>query len=123
MKSSLARFLFAVWLPGTAILVASQGGRREANITGEVVDTACYLGHETKGAGHAKCAALCARAGVPLAILESKSGLLYLPVSLDHKNPNEKLLPFVEKRVKVTGVVLEKGGMRGVVIRELSESK
>lgn len=122
MKTVFVRLLLAGLLPGITTL-GSQGSGKPATITGQVVDTACYLGHDTKGPGHAKCATLCAKAGIPLALLDSASGLLYLPVSLDHKNPNERLLPFVEKRVRVTGVVIEKGGMRGIVIREISEAK
>lgn len=122
MKTVFVRLLLAGLLPGITTR-GSQGSGKPATITGQVVDTACYLGHDTKGPGHAKCATLCAKAGIPLALLDSASGLLYLPVSLDHKNPNERLLPFVEKRVRVTGVVIEKGGMRGIVIREISEAK
>lgn len=122
MITLFVRLLLAGLLPGMATF-GSQGSGKPATIAGEIVDTACYLGHNTKGPGHAKCATMCAKAGIPLALLESTTGLLYLPVSLDHENPNEKLLPFVEKRVKVTGVVMEKGGMRGIVIREISEAK
>ncbi|MCS6951786.1 MAG: hypothetical protein RMK57_01785 [Bryobacterales bacterium] len=123
MKSRLARIVLASLAPSMALVAGGPGGGKPTTITGVIVDTACYIGHDAKGAGHAKCATLCAKAGIPLAVLEDASGLLYLPLSLDHKNPNEKLLPYVEKRVKVTGVVMQKGGMRGIVIREISESK
>ncbi len=43
-----------------------------------------------------------------------------MPVAADHKNQNAKLLPFVEDKVKVTGTLLEKGGLAGLTIRRLN---
>jgi hypothetical protein len=89
---------------------------KPVTITGQVVDTGCYLSHDSKGADHVACATTCAKAGVPLAILDDK-GKLYMPVAADHKNQNAKLMPFIEKKVKVNGVLLEKGGLNGLAIK------
>jgi hypothetical protein len=40
-----------------------------------------------------------------------------MPVAADHKNQNAKLMPFIEKKVKVNGVLLEKGGLTGLAIK------
>jgi hypothetical protein len=96
---------------------AVPGGK--VTIAGEVVDTACWIGHDTKGPDHAQCAEMCAKAGIPLAILDTQGDVLYLPISTDHRNPNEKLIPFIDKKVKVSGTVMEKNGMRGIVIEEI----
>lgn len=122
MRAFLRLSILASLICYATTLAAQQRGK-SATIIGDVVDTACYLGHNMKGPDHAKCATMCAKNGIPLAVLEAQTGLLYLPVALDHKNPNEKLLPFVEKRVRVTGAVIEKGGLRGIVIREISEAR
>lgn len=90
------------------------GDAKAIQITGQVVDIACFVGHNSSGEKHAKCAEACARAGNPLAIFDGKQ--IYLPVSMNHKNPNEKLMAFIEKKVKVTGTVLEKGGIKGIAI-------
>ena len=86
------------------------------SISGTVVDTGCYVSHDSKGESHAKCAAVCARNGVPLAILD-EHGTLFMPIAVEHKDQNAKLAPFIEKRVKVTGTVLEKGGLKGIAIQ------
>ena len=91
-------------------------------ITGIVVDTGCYMSHDSKGEGHAKCAAACAKAGVPLAILDDH-GALYLPVAVEHKDQNAKLTPFIEKRVKVTGTELQKGGLKGIAIKTVEAAQ
>jgi len=96
---------------------AADSKPKAATLTGLVIDTGCYLSHDTKGEKHIPCATRCAKDGVPLAILEDVTGTVYLPVALDHKNPNTKLIPFIEKKIKVTGSVLEKGAMKGVIIR------
>lgn len=96
---------------------------KEVTMTSLVVDTGCYMAHNTKGTKHTNCATACAKAGVPLALLDEASGTLYLPVATDHKNQNEKLMPFIEKKVKVTGSVMEKGGIKGFAIKSIEEAK
>ena len=96
-----------------------QQGRKAAQITGLVVDIACFVGHDSSGPKHAKCAEACARAGNPLAIYDEATKTLYLPVSLDHKNPNTKLMKYIETKVKVAGTVMEKAGLKGIAIEKV----
>ena len=86
------------------------------SITGTIVDTGCYVSHDSKGEAHAKCAEACAKNGVPRAVLD-EHGTIYMPIAVEHKDQNAKLMPFIEKRVKVTGTVLEKGGLKGIAIK------
>lgn len=96
---------------------------KEMTMTSLVVDTGCYLSHDSKGEKHRTCATTCAKAGVPLALLDEASGTLYILVASDHQNPNTKLLPFIEKRVKVTGTLVEKGGVKGFAIKSVEAAK
>jgi hypothetical protein len=89
---------------------------------GMVVDTGCYFAHEGMEKGHAACAAMCAKNGIPLAVVD-ESGKLYMVVANDHKNPNTRLMPFVEKKVKVTGTLVEKGGMSGLAIKTIEAAE
>jgi hypothetical protein len=100
-----------------------QQGGKAAQITGLVVDTACFVGHDSSGLKHAKCAEACARAGNPLAIYDEATKTLYLPVSLDHKNPNTKLMKFIETKVKVTGAIMEKAGLKGIAIEKVEAAQ
>ena len=92
------------------------------SVTGTVVDTGCYMAHGAKGAEHATCAAACAKNGVPLAIVDD-AGKLYIPVASDHKNQNLKLTPFIEKKVKVDGTLIEKGGVAGIAIKTVAAAE
>lgn len=100
-----------------ALAVAHEGhGGKAISFTGTVVDTGCYVSHDSKGEAHRQCAETCAKAGVPLALLDEK-GILYMPIAVEHKDQNAKLMPFIEKKVKVTGTVMEKGGLKGIAIK------
>ena len=112
---ALAVLALAGWAHGPA--------GKAIEVSGTVVDVACYVGHESTGPKHAKCAEACAKAGNPLAILETKTGKLYLPVSMDHKNPNTPLMGHIEKRVTVTGKLVEKGGLRGLAIEKVTAAE
>jgi len=83
-----------------------------------VVDTGCYFAHAEMEKGHTACATMCAKNGIPLALVDD-AGKLYMVIGNDHKNPNTRLMPFVEKKVKVTGTLVEKGGMSGVSIKTI----
>jgi hypothetical protein len=113
----MATLILVLWLAAAA--AAADSKPKPATLIGLVVDTGCYLSHDTRGEKHIPCATRCAKDGVPLAILEEGTASVYLPVALDHKNPNTKLMPFIEKKVKVTGSVLEKGAMKGIIIRSV----
>ncbi len=54
---------------------------KKTTVVGHIVGTACYMGHESKGEEHLACATECAKTGIPLAILESRTGKLYLPLA------------------------------------------
>jgi uncharacterized protein GlcG (DUF336 family) len=96
---------------------------KDTTLTALVVDTGCYVSHNTKGPQHTTCATACAKAGVPVALLDEATGTLYLPIATDHKNPNARFLPFIEKKVKVTGSVMEKGGLKGFAVKTIEAAK
>ena len=91
-------------------------------VVGTVVDTGCYLVHDGIGPDHAKCATECARKGIPLAILDA-DGKLYLPLAVNHANPNTQFMPYIEKKVKVTGTLVERGGMAGIAVKTVEPAR
>ena len=94
-----------------------------AQLTGEVIDIVCYTRHDSRGPKHIKCAKYCAGLGIPMGILEAKTGEIYMVFPKGHSDPNEKIMPYIGKQVKVEGTVHEKGGVKGVTIKEISEVK
>ena len=109
---------------GTQLLAQEKSAGKEMTVSGEVVDVACYLMGDAKGADHAKCAAACAKNGSALGIL-SADGKLY--VSLlpdDHKtSPNQILMDHIGHTVEAKGLVRVKGGVQGIMIKSVAMAK
>lgn len=88
-------------------------------ITGEVMDPACFLeaGPKSIGQGHYQCAIDCVRSGQTLAIYDRDADRIYFVAGeLPGKNPNEPLLPYIHKKVDVTGTVYNRSQAWGIVI-------
>src|SRR5215470_13646497 len=71
---------------GTALYAHEMGSKSGSDISiqGEVVDMACYMGHEAHGAKHKDCAYMCVKGGMPMGLLTDK-GTVYLLLE-DHTN-------------------------------------
>ena len=91
---------------------------------GHIVCAACYLSHGEMGAGHKPCSTECAKAGIPMAILDTESKTLYLPLAKNHHAPaNTELMAYVEQDVTVTGTVMERDGLKAIVIEKIEPVK
>lgn len=94
---------------------------KSLTIKGELLDMACYMGHEGKGKKHKKCAETCILGGAPLGLLTEK-GDVYLLVE-DHakKEPYESLKGKAAETVSVTGDYFKRGGVQAVVVKKVGE--
>ena len=120
----LSSAILAIIILGT-YAVAKQSGK-EITIYGEVIETQCYVTGLTgpgKGSEHKDCAVKCARNGIPLSILEDKTGNVYLAGQSKKamSGATELLLPYIAAKVKVTGRLFEKGGMRLLLISNVEK--
>jgi hypothetical protein len=128
MKKVLALFLSASLLATAAVLASDTkektgaAPKTEIKLTGEVVCLSCYVDHEAKGAEHAACAASCAKRGVPMGILEDKTGHVFLVVR-GHTGANEVLAPFAGKKAALTGRWFERGGAKIFNLDTVTEAK
>jgi hypothetical protein len=114
-------------LIGSAVAVLSVAGfaahAEDLNrtIAGEPVDISCFLAGKS-GEAHAACAKGCAEKGNPLGIAAKDADgkdVLYLALGGGGKEAKDLLGPVMGKKVKVTGVVTEKGGMKAVTISKV----
>ena len=97
---------------------------KEMTVSGEVVDVACYLASDAKGPDHVACATACAKAGGALGILTADGKLYVSLLPDDHKkSPNHLLMDFIGKNVEAKGYVRVKGGVNGLMIRSIAETK
>lgn len=118
----------AVGAAGTSTIHAQraaggqQAGPQEVTLTVEVIDLSCKVVHNLAGPDHRMCAQVCADQGIPLALLDS-DGQIYLPVTLamPGHGDNARLRPFAEQTVRVTGKVLDRGGMKSIIIEDIQK--
>jgi hypothetical protein len=80
-------------------------------LTGEVVDTFCYAHSRIAGPSHAACALKCAKAGVPLALLDDRTHRIYLLLPDKDAGPlPAALVNQAGKRVTIDGDILTTNG-------------
>ena len=124
MKKS---FLTAMAICVVSAFALAQHNGKQITVIGEVVESQCYitgLNGPGKGLSHKECALRSAKGGIPLSILEDKTGTLYLAGQTKKAmaGANELLIPFVAEKVKVTGRLFEKGGMKILLISNVDKA-
>jgi CDP-diacylglycerol pyrophosphatase len=96
-------------------LAAQEKPMKEATIKGEIIDSKCYLTGMMGGKGeeHKDCAIACIKGGLPVAILEEKTGKVYVVVpAKGQKGANEALVQYAAETVTLKGMFIEKGGTK-----------
>lgn len=85
-------------------------------VQGEVLDMACYMGHEAKGPKHQSCALKCIKDGAPMGLM-GKDGKVYLLVE-NHDSPKayQQAKGWAGTQVKIKGNVIERGGLSALVV-------
>ena len=91
----------------------------DVEFTAQVVDLSCKVVYGLTGEEHRMCAQVCADQGIPLVLLHE--GEIYLPVdkAMPGTGANEQLKPHAEQEVKVKGKVIERGGLKTIIIESL----
>ena len=97
-------------------------GGASKTVTGEVVDTGCYLGSGERGEKHVSCATKCIGQGMPMGLLTSNGKLYLLTLNHDNADPYNSLKTMAGKTVSVTGSVMSRGGMTALEVTEVKAS-
>ena len=93
---------------------------QKVTVTGEVIDSACFVKMGASGAGHRECAQTCADNGIPLALLEADTEqLIWLASSASMQSPNADLRAHASHTVRITGEYAERGGVKILVIDQI----
>lgn len=132
-KSSMKRFvsLIALCTICFAVILSAQEAKMEkkesgdVTIVGEVVDSHCYLTMGAKGEDHKQCAVDCAKGGIPLSILEDKTGTVYFVGNGKDqmKGANDMLVSYAAEKVSVKGKLVEKGGAKMIIAKSVEKAK
>ena len=100
----------------TAPLLAAD----RVSVTGEVVDSACWIKSGAKGESHRTCAQKCADVGIPLALVEDGTNRLVWLFSVDDmQTPTRELRPHAGRKVTVSGTWAERGGAKILLMEKI----
>jgi hypothetical protein len=117
MPSVIRAVIVAVVVSGLNALAADP---QPIRVTGEVIDSACYIKSGARGESHRGCAQKCGDAGIPLALVEDGTGTVIWIASVDDmETPNAKLRPFAGRRVTIEGSWAERGGAKILLLRSV----
>jgi len=112
MKSLFITLIVAAAFTVSATAQSNMSAK-DVSITGEIIGIKCYTTGMMGGHGpeHEDCAIACIKGGLPVGILDEKTGNVYTIVpAKGQKGANEALVQYAAKRVKIKGKLLEKGG-------------
>ena len=88
------------------------------SITGEVVDTHCYLSRGAHGEEHKGCSNACLSRDVPAALL-TDDGKLYLLLGEKPVSIKEKVAGKAGTKVTAKGKIIERDGMRAIQVTSI----
>ena len=113
--------LAAALIAGAAVAAGSDGVEKKL-ISGEVVCLTAYMMKDLHGEeGHDAGVFQVEKLGLPLAIVEEKTGDVYVAVWKGPRSAKDKLLPLMSMKVNAQGPVYERGGVKLIEIQVVAE--
>ena len=92
----------------------------DVTIKGELVDSLCYVAMASKGSGHKQCAMDCAKAGIPISIVEDGTGKLYTVLPKEDKTGYPaSVISKMGDKVTLKGDLYENGGNKYVTVESV----
>ncbi len=119
MLNSLYPILFLLAL--SVSFPAAPAFSSDAEVSGEILDMACYLGRNAKGPAHARCAQTCAEHGMPLGVLTEDDKVYLLYPKHGKEEAFDDVKKFAGKKAKLSGIVHDRHGMLGFEVHEVSK--
>jgi hypothetical protein len=110
-----AAVLALVMLAASAALALAAAKGKEGSIEGEIVDTACFLKGDKRGAEHKKCAMACSKDGIPTGIVDA-AGKMYVILGA-----SPGLAEHQAEQARITGTIFEEA--RAIDPRKLEIKK
>jgi hypothetical protein len=118
MKKMMLIVILAGLVSGSILSAAMAADA--VTMTGEVVDTYCYGLMGAKGESHRPCGISCAKAGIPMGLLQDGTDKLY--VLLPNKD-NTSLPPAVMdkmgRKATITGKIYSTGGSQFLTVESI----
>jgi hypothetical protein len=119
----MKRFIWLLGFLTGSLLLGAAEKETGKTVSGWVLDSACAFTKSLSKPISRECALACAKKGSPLVILQD-DGTIYWPISesMLAVGQNERLMPFVGKRVTVRGKLFTRGGSHALIIEKIHEA-
>ncbi len=125
MKKHLSMIAAVMFLAMGAFVMAhgdEAHGEEQVTVKGEIVDMACYVSHEARGAEHQECAKRCVKGGQPMGLLAEDGSLYLLWANHGDGSAFEQAKELAGEMVALTGKESEQGGVKGIEVASIEKS-
>ncbi|SRR5258708_7389450 len=102
--------------------MGAEKGEGDITVQGEVVDLACYMGHEAKGAKHKDCGDMCLKGGMPMGLLTDKGAVYLLLEDHTNKEAYQSLKAKAAENVRVMGDLHKRGGIQAITVEKAEKA-
>ena len=110
-----------------AVVVACDQGKPEnrVRVTGEIIDTWCYVTEIMYGEGtaHHQCAVWCAIGGIPVSI-RGEDGKIYVVLKVeadDRSVANDRIVKIQSHKVTVEGDLYQRDGINYLIVTQVAD--
>ncbi len=112
---------------GAKAAVNKAAAPKRVQVTGEIIDTWCYVTEImfAQGTAHHQCAVWCALGGIPVSVL-GKDGKVYMVLRVegdDTSVANPKLITIQTSEVTVDGDLYVRDGVNYLMVNKIADNK
>ncbi len=119
MKKMMLIGILVSLLSGVTILSSAMAADT-VTITGEVVDTYCYGLMGAKGESHRACGISCAKAGIPMGLLQDGTDKLYVLLPNKDNSPlPPEVMDKMGRKATITGKIYSTGGSQFLTVESI----
>ena len=111
----------------SAVLSAPAAAAERVQVTGEIIDTWCYVTEImfAEGTSHHQCAVWCAVGGIPVSIL-GEDGKVYMVLKVENDDvsvANPTIVKIQTHQVTVEGDLYERDGVNYLVVSQVADDQ
>ncbi len=127
MWNSIGRPLVVLAFIFAGLTTANAAEGKRVTVTGEIVDTWCYVTEimYAEGTAHHKCAIWCAVGGIPVSI-KDKDGNLYVVLRVEDDDTsvaNPKIVKIQTHEVTAVGDLFVRDGVNYLLVNKVADDK
>ena len=116
----MKRFFLISFLPLLIGALLTFALAADTTVTGHLRDSFCFLTMGAHGPSHHDCAVACAKAGIPVLLVEDNTDKYYVLMPSKDKQPLPRdLIDKMEDEVSITGREYSKGGMTFLTVESV----